>query len=71
MVCPYCNEEMIKGKILGNQINLKWIPDGQKVTFFGYKRYDNEITLKNSGGGGRPQTECFMCKQCNKLILDL
>jgi len=71
MVCPYCNNDMIKGKILGNQIKLKWIPDGQKVSFTGLTKYDDEIVLKNSGGMGRPQTESFMCKQCNKLIVDL
>ena len=71
MICPNCNNEMIKGKLLGSQIKLKWIPDGQKVTHFGFTQYENEIILKNSGGGGRPQTESFVCKECNKLIVDL
>jgi len=71
MICPYCDNEMTKGKLLGNQIKLKWIPDGQRVTFSGYTKYYDEIILKNLGGMGRPYSESFFCKKCNKIIMDI
>jgi len=71
MVCPFCNLNMKKGKLLGNQVKLKWIPDGQKVSSFGFIIYNNEIILKNSGGWGRPYTVAYVCRKCNKLITNI
>lgn len=72
MVCPFCNNEMIKGKILGDRQILKWMPDNEKLILGIWA--NNAITLKNQTGGGmsgRYQVGAFACKNCKKLIADL
>ena len=77
MTCPFCNSEMMKGKLLGNQlalsyIEMKWTPDGAGVPITGLTNFDNEIILKDSSGFfGRSYTKSFVCAECRKLIVDL
>ena len=72
MECPYCKNDMIKGKLLGSQLALKWIPDGQKLTMWGFTHYEGEIILNDSKSGWiRPYKESYLCKECKKLISDV
>lgn len=71
MLCPFCNDKMIKGKILGDRYKLKWMPDDEKLILGIWA--NNSITLGNQTGGllGRPRVEAFVCRNCRKLIADL
>jgi hypothetical protein len=68
MICPFCNNEMTKGKLLGNVIKIKWIPDGPDVPQTGLSHVNGEVELKNESRFGRPYTEAYICRECNKLI---
>ncbi|SKC41509.1 PF20097 family protein [Maledivibacter halophilus] len=65
--CPYCEGNLIKG-FIGNfhYGNLKWYDDNlnllNKFTVFGGK------TLKQTMNS---KVECYTCKDCNKIIIDL
>ena len=68
----YSNNEMTKGKLLGDRYKTQWIPDGYRVpqTIFG--KANGQITLRNDGGWlRRPYTESCMCLKCRKLINQL
>lgn len=71
MVCPFCNNEMIKGKIFGNaRRKLQWVPEDEKLILGVWS--NNAITLKNqTGTTGNYQVKAFACKKCKKLIADL
>lgn len=65
--CPYCKSELIKGYI-GNFHNgsFKWYNTNiklvNKFTVFGGEILKTHMTGK---------TECYKCKSCNKIIIDL
>ena len=70
MRCPFCDEEMVKGKILGDRYALEWMPEDQKLFLGIWAR--NSITLgSHRTAFGRPYTEAFVCNKCGKLIADL
>lgn len=31
MNCPYCDKTMLHGKLLGDQHQLRWLPDNKKM----------------------------------------
>ena len=33
MNCPYCGKTMLHGKLLGDQHQLRWLPDNKKMLF--------------------------------------
>jgi hypothetical protein len=68
MKCPYCNVEMTKGKIIGNQYKLKWLPENRRL-FMGIWAFGG-IKLGQGGLLSRAKVKSFMCHACNKIILD-
>lgn len=68
MKCPYCNEEMIKGAILGDRYKLKWMPEDKKLLLGIFAT--GGIELGTSSLIGRPRVETHMCSKCNKFIID-
>ena len=71
MVCPFCNNEMIKGKLLGDRSKLKWVPDDDNQTFGVWVK--NAKVLANRTGGifDRHRVDAYVCENCKKLIADL
>jgi hypothetical protein len=69
MKCPYCQEEMLSGRIIGNRYHLKWLPDEEKL-FLGFLAVDS-MRLGESGFFGRPKLRSHICGRCKKLIADI
>ncbi len=70
MKCPYCQEEMVYGRVLGDRYRLKWMPDDKKL-LLGIWAQDSIPIGEDSGGFGRPVLKSYICKKCNKLIADI
>lgn len=73
VICPYCKDEMIKGKLSGNIANLygghlSWLPDDAKFfdKFFG----NNAIKLAEPEMFTIPNIAAYICKNCNKMIIN-
>jgi len=72
MTCPFCDSEMINGKLLGDRIKLRWIPDGERVPLTILGKSSNTIIPTHSNPfGGRPYVVAPLCEKCKKLIIDL
>lgn len=71
MLCPYCNNEMAKGKIYGDRYRPKWTPDGDKTFLADWANCT--LAFKNQAGGGfrRYRAEAYVCRKCRKLIADM
>ena len=70
MLCPFCNCEMTKGKIIGDRYALKWSPDDKKL-FMGIWATDSIILENNIVGIGRRYLEAYACDKCEKLIANI
>ena len=69
MKCPYYLGEMVKGNIIGDRNNLKWLPETENLVMGIWVK--GGIELGRSGGlFGRPKVEAFRCNVCHKLIID-
>lgn len=70
MNCPYCENEMVEGKILGDRYMLKWMPADKKKTLGIFA--NNSINVGSKGGlVGRPYAVASYCKECNKMVVDV
>lgn len=70
MICPYCNGEMVAGKILGDRYDLKWVDNNQKLVM-GIWAPPDSIIISTRCHAERHAVDGFMCKACNKLIIDV
>lgn len=77
MICPYCSNEMIKGKLLPNRpASFKWRADDEKRLLGIW--VTNEIKLEHKYYGaysdlysmGTPYIESSVCSECRKIIAD-
>ena len=70
MLCPYCRKEMIKGVILGDRYQLKWMPEDKKLLLGIWA--NGSIPLGKGGGlVGRPKVVSYLCEDCGKMVIDL
>lgn len=70
MQCPYCQNEMVKGNIIGDRYQLKWMPEDKKLLLGIWA--NGSIPLGKGGGFiGRPKVVSHLCENCKKLIVDL
>jgi hypothetical protein len=65
--CPYCNEEMQPGAVIGDRYALKWQPD-DKAKILGIWSTGHKIGTK--GLLSRPNVTGFRCSSCEKIIVD-
>lgn len=70
MKCPYCNKEMISGKIYGERYQIKWMPDDKKL-FLGIWANNYIPVGKGFNLLHRTRAEAYVCIDCKKLIHDL
>lgn len=69
--CPYCEQEMISGKIYGDRYQLKWMPNTNHLILGTWVKSDY-IPVGESGYlVSRPRVEADYCKKCHKMIIDL
>jgi len=66
MKCPYCGEEMEKGRIKQNRVPLTWVSD---------KRIENRFlplhkTIELSSLSTGCETKTWHCEKCRKFIID-
>ncbi|EJO5347759.1 hypothetical protein NRP93_001849 [Clostridium botulinum] len=76
MNCPYCNNEMIKGTIEGSGIApLRWVEDTEKRGFLHRMEVsldqENIIAKATNTRLKKTKIECYKCKICNKIIIEL
>lgn len=69
MLCPYCNEEMAKGNILGDRYRLKWMPADKSLALGIWAK--DSIMLGECKFGRRPQLEAYFCAKCSKMLIDV
>ena len=73
MKCPICKTEMENGTLFGDRYTLKWLPASKKLFMGiwakGAVRIDNRTKLQRFYK--RPYINGNVCKECNKIILDL
>ena len=69
MKCPFCEDEMIKGSIVGRR--AKWVADKEEHFFKIWSKH--YIDFKYTGGwrGLFSDIEAFVCMKCKKLISDI
>ena len=66
--CPYCNEPMVSGKILGDRYALKWMDEDQKLIMGIFAPIDSIILSEPTFG--RPVVKGYICKKCRKIVID-
>lgn len=69
MECPYCKQEMVRGYIYGDRYQLKWLPEDKKLLLGIWA--EGGIALGEKGMLSRPKVEAFVCKSCNKAVMDI
>lgn len=69
MNCPYCDKLMLHGKLLGDQKQLRWLPDDKKMLFglwcAGGLRIGTKAPMQ------RAETSTYFCSYCRKMIIDV
>lgn len=69
MNCPYCNEELVAGRLFGHtgRFNdpMKWMPNDKKLVAGLWFPHDS-IPVGDPGPAA-----ASLCPKCKKLILDL
>lgn len=69
MKCPYCSEEMQKGRIVSGDFRLHWLKEGERNTIWRYS--DKGLRLGEWSWFKAAQTDAFFCEPCGKIIVDL
>ena len=73
MVCPYCSNEMRRGKIIGERGGLVWIPYEKKISLLGFMHDADTKKLKNQKYSffTFSSAEAYACENCGKLIAEI
>lgn len=71
--CPYCNIEMIEGQIHNGSEVLGWLPEGTSKSLYGawWSFPDNGIRLSKKHWLYGYKVKAYLCKNCNKIIIDV
>lgn len=66
MICPYCNNKMTDGELVGDRYSNHW--ENKDLN-----KEPRIIRLKRKGKGlfSSVRNEAFLCRECNKIIIDL
>lgn len=67
--CPYCNKELLDGKLLGDRKTLKWLPKDKKLLFGLWAA--GGLSVGSRDLSGHAEARCHYCSYCKKLIIDL
>ncbi|WP_251860082.1 PF20097 family protein [Clostridium sp. Marseille-Q2269] len=76
MKCPYCTNEMAKGEIEGSGIApLRWVQNSGHNGILHKMEVnldrDNIIAEGHNSKLKKTTIQCYKCKVCNKIIIDL
>ncbi len=69
MQCPYCGNEMLDGKLLGDHKALRWQPQDKKMLFGLWAC--GGLTVGSHTPTQRAEARAWYCSYCKKLIIDL
>ena len=67
MKCPYCGNEMERGRIGCGTRAIDWIPDGSFGTMFEFIKPSKGIRVNAMFSNGAC---AYHCEGCHKIILD-
>ncbi|MBE6764276.1 MAG: hypothetical protein E7546_00145 [Ruminococcaceae bacterium] len=68
--CPYCQNKMIRGRIISGVKKMRWVPYGEEPILGMWS--PNTITLGDAGGLTSGATlSTYYCERCNKMVVDL
>lgn len=69
MNCPYCDKAMLKGKLIGDQHPLRWLPQDKKLLFglwaAGGLRIGSRVPFQ------RAEAITYYCSYCKKMMIDV
>ena len=71
MKCPWCNNDMISGKLYGDKFPLKWLNEDRRLTL-GFLAIGG-VTVGGYGrlgGFSRPRAVGHRCLACKKIVID-
>lgn len=73
MNCPYCREPMEKGYITNGRGLMTWTPEGCKVPFLFPIIQGKSVMIGDDRKGPLLGSEviAFLCRRCEKVIIDL
>ena len=69
MNCPFCNEVMKYGEILGDRYRLKW-KDCDSGLIMGVFAPPDSIPLGETHLVSRPSVKGYICKKCRKIVIE-
>ena len=69
MKCPYCQEEMQRGTILGYRQPVEWHSQKDLHEMFWDSWSRNVPRLSESDAQGNTMTEAFRCAECKIVII--
>lgn len=69
MNCPYCQKELLKGRLIGDHHTLRWMPQDKQLL----------LGLWAAGGlrvgthmpGCKAEAITYYCSYCKKMIIDV
>lgn len=67
--CPYCDKEMLDGKLLGDHKALKWLPKDKEMLFGLWAC--GGLKIGDCGIGQRAEARAWYCSYCKKIIIDV
>ena len=71
MTCPWCNHEMIPGKVYGDRLPLKWLNEDRKLTLGIWAIGGDTVgQYGRLGGFTRPRATGHRCLACKNIIID-
>ena len=66
MICPYCNKEMMLGRIPQDRFTIKWIPEEKCEGIKMIKPFKKGLRLNPK----LHYIKAYRCENCKKLIID-
>lgn len=72
-MCPYCNNEMVKGVVKGrDNVPLRWIEHKGKIGLAARFKIAFTVEKEQMNNGLKGGVlEGYKCKTCNKIIINL
>ena len=69
MKCPWCGQEMMRGRLYGDRYSLKWLNHDQRLTLgafaLGAVTVGSPTTFLS-----RPHASGYRCAGCKKIVVD-
>lgn len=67
--CPYCDKELLDGKLVGDRKALKWLPCDKEMLFGLWAC--GGLTVGTRTPTQRAEARAGYCSYCKRIIIDL